>query len=50
MTTEQKLDQELDLIEDMMAAIKKMLEWPVPAHNLGDDHSPIDDATNESYH
>ena len=32
MTTEQKLDQELDLIEDTMAAIKKMLEWPVTSH------------------
>ena len=50
MTTEQKLDQELDLIEDTLASIKKMLEWPVPAHNPRDDgHSPLDDATNESY-
>ena len=29
MTTEQKLDQELDLIKDMLAVIRKMLEWPV---------------------
>ena len=49
MTTEQILDQELDNIEKMMASIRKMLEWPVPAHNLRDDHSPIDDANNESY-
>ena len=49
MTTEQKLDQELDLIEDTLATIRKMLEWPESAHNFGDDHSPIDDASTASY-
>jgi len=37
MTTEQKLDQELDLIEDTLASIKKMLEWPVQ-NSSGDAH------------
>ena len=50
MTTEQKLDQKLDIIEDTLASIRKMLEWPEPAHNPRDDHSPIDDATTASYH
>lgn len=50
MTTEQKLDQELDLIEDTLAAIRKMLKWPESAHCLEDNHSPIDDATTASYH
>ena len=48
MTTEQKLDHELDIIEDTLAAIKKMLEWPEPAHSPRDDHSPIDAATIEA--
>lgn len=45
MTTEQKLDQELDLIKNMLVVIRKMLEWPVQP---GDDHSPLNDATTAS--
>ena len=29
MTTEQELDQELDIIEDTLASIRKMLETPL---------------------
>ena len=41
MTTEQKLDQELDLIEDTLAAIRKMLETPLegdPYEQIGRAH------------
>ena len=36
MTPEQKLDQELDIIEDTLAAIRKMLEWPQETDSSGD--------------